>query len=73
MLIKNPTPRIEIDMVELHEPARRDYHVPRLAEPAAYIITSNRGRRYLAFAGSVEHQNATMFGYEMKPLYEDLK
>ena len=42
-------------------------------EPAAYIITSNRGRRYLAFAGSVEHQNAIMFGYEMKPLYEDLK
>ena len=38
-------------------------------EPAAYIITSNRGRRYLAFAGSVEHQNAVMFGYEMKPLY----
>ena len=73
MLIKNPTPRIEIDMVELHEPARRDYHVPRLSEPAAYIITSNRGRRYLAFAGSVEHQNAVMFGYEMKPLYEDLK
>lgn len=70
MLIKNPTPRIEIDMVELHEPARRDYHVPRLSEPAAYIITSNRGRRYLAFAGSVEHQNAVMFGYEMKPLYE---
>lgn len=70
MLIKNPTPRIEIDMVELHEPARRDYHVPRLGKPAAYIITSNRGRRYLAFAGSVEHQNAAMFGYEIKPLYE---
>lgn len=70
MPIKNPTPRIEIDMVELHEPALRDYHSPRLGEPIAYIITSNRGRRYLAFAGSVEHQNATMFGYEMKPLYE---
>lgn len=70
MLIKNPTPRIEIDMVELHEPALRDYHVPRPAEPAAYIITSNRGRRYLAFAGSVEHQNAAMFGYKIKPLYE---
>lgn len=69
MLIKNPTPRIEIDMVELHEPARHDYHVPRLAEPAAYIITSNRGRRYLAFAGSVEHQNAVMFGYKMEALY----
>lgn len=70
MPIKNPTPRIEIDMVELHEPARRDYHVPRLAEPVAYIITSNRGRRYLAFAGSVEHQNAIMFGYKMRALYE---
>lgn len=69
MPIKNPTPRIEIDMVELHEPSRRDYQVPRLAEPAAYIITSNRGRRYPAFAGSVEHRNAVMFGYEMKPLY----
>lgn len=69
MPIKNPTPRIEIDMVELHEPARRYYHVQRLAEPAAYIITSNRGRRYLAFAGSVEHQNAIMFGYKMEALY----
>lgn len=70
MPIQGPAPRIEIDMVELHEPARRDYHVPRLAEPAAYIITSNRGRRYLAFAGSVEHQNAIMFGYKMRALYE---
>lgn len=70
MPIENPTPRIEIDMVELHEPARRDYHVQRLSEPAAYIITSNRGRRYLAFAGSVEHQNAAMFGYKMEALYE---
>lgn len=69
METRGPIPRIEIDMVELHEPARRDYHVPRLAEPAAYIITSNRGRRYLAFAGSVEHQNATMFGYKMEALY----
>lgn len=70
MPIENPTPRIEIDMVELQEPAQRYYHIPRFSEPAAYIITSNRGRRYLAFAGSVEHQNATMFGYKMKPLYE---
>ena len=38
-------------------------------ERAAYIITSNRGRRYLAFAGSVEHQNAAMFGYKMEALY----
>lgn len=73
MPINNPALRIEIDMVELHEPTRRDYHTPRFDEPAAYIITSNRGRRYVAFAGSVEHQNAIMFGYKMKPLYEDLK
>lgn len=70
MPIQDPVPRIEIDVVEFYEPARRDYHVPRFGEPAAYIITSNRGRRYLAFAGSVEHQNAVMFGYEIKPLYE---
>lgn len=37
--------------------------------PKAYIITSNRGRRYLAFAGSVEHHNAVMFGYKMEALY----
>lgn len=70
MAIQDPMLRIEIDMVEIHEPATRDHHIPRLNEPAAYIITSSRGRRYLAFAGSVEHQNAAMFGYEMKPLYE---
>lgn len=70
MPINNPTPRIEIDTMESHKPAQRDYHIPRLGEPAAYIITSNRGRRYLAFAGSVEHQNAIMFGYQVKPLYE---
>lgn len=69
MPIQDPALRIDIDMIELHEPARRDYHAPRLAEPAAYIITSNRGRRYLAFAGSVEHQNAIMFGYKMEALY----
>lgn len=69
MTIENPTPRIEIDMVEFQEPARRDYFIQRLSEPAAYIITSNRGRRYLAFAGSVEHQNAVMFGYKMEALY----
>lgn len=68
--MNGPMPRAEIDMVEFHEPATRDCHIPRLSEPAAYIITSNRGRRYLAFAGSVEHQNALMFGYEIKPLYE---
>lgn len=69
MPIQDPVPRIEIDMIELHEPSRKDYHVQRLSEPKAYIITSNRGRRYLAFAGSVEHQNAIMFGYKMEALY----
>lgn len=39
-------------------------------EPVAYIVTNNRGKRYLVFAGSVEHENAQMFGYEIKPLYE---
>jgi hypothetical protein len=38
------------------------------SEPSAYIVTDNRGRRYLVFAGSVEHKNAVMFGYEIKPL-----
>lgn len=40
------------------------------SEPSAYIVTDNRGRRYLVFAGSVEHQNAVMFGYKMRALYE---
>lgn len=68
--MNHPMPRIEIDVVEFYEPAMRDYHIPRFSEPKAYIITSNRGRRYLAFAGSVEHQNAIMSGYQIKPLYE---
>ena len=70
MAIQDPMPRIEIDMVALHEPVTRDYHTPRFSEPVAYIITSNRGRRYLAFAGSVEHQNAILFNYTMRALYE---
>jgi cAMP phosphodiesterase len=36
---------------------------------AAYIVTDNRGKRYLVFAGSVEHDNARMFGYGMDALY----
>lgn len=40
------------------------------SEPSAYIVTDNRGRRYLVFADSVEHENAQMFGYKIKPLYE---
>lgn len=38
-------------------------------EPSAYIVTNNRGKRYLVFSGSVEHQNAIMFGYKMEALY----
>lgn len=38
--------------------------------PRAYIVTSNRGKEYLVFAGSVEHKNAAMFGYKMRALYE---
>lgn len=38
-------------------------------KPAAYIVTDNRGKRYLVLAGSVEHENAVMFGYEMEALY----
>lgn len=39
------------------------------SEPSACIITDNRGKRYLVFSGSVEHQNAQMFGYMMEALY----
>ena len=70
MSTQDPMPRTEIDMVEFNESTHRDYFIPRLSEPVAYIITSNRGRRYLAFAGSVEHQNAKLFNYSMRPLYE---
>lgn len=69
MAAQDPIPRIEIDIVEFQEPAQRDYYIPRFSEPVACIITSNRGRSYLAFAGSVEHQNAAMFGYKMEVLY----
>ena len=37
--------------------------------PVAYIVTDNRGKRYLVFADSVEHENAQMFGYVMEALY----
>ena len=38
-------------------------------KPAAYIVTDNRGKRYLVFAGSAEHQNAVMFNYKLEALY----
>lgn len=44
--------------------------VKAIRKPAAYIVTNNRGKRYLVFADSVEHQNAVMFGYKMRALYE---
>lgn len=63
-------PRKEVDIIERHHDSQcGSYVIRRFSEPAAYIITSNRGRRYLAFAGSVEHKNATMFGYKMEALY----
>ncbi|WYC18341.1 hypothetical protein [Citrobacter phage vB_CfrS_K1M] len=42
---------------------------PCRRNPAAYIVTDNRGKRYLVFSGSVEHDNARMFGYTMEALY----
>ena len=38
-------------------------------KPAAYIVTNNRGKRYLVFAGSVEYVNAVIFGYKLEALY----
>lgn len=43
--------------------------IPNRREPTAYIVTDNRDKRYLVFAGSVEHENARMFGYTMEALY----
>lgn len=37
--------------------------------PYAYEVTTNRGRKYLVYAGSTEYDNAVMFGYALKPLY----
>ena len=45
-------------------------HAALQPKPVAYIITDNRGKRYLVFAGSTEYDNAAMFNYEIKPLYE---
>lgn len=39
-------------------------------KPYAYEVTTNRGTTYLVRAGSVAHNNAVMFGYKLKPLYE---
>ena len=55
---------------EIATPSESPVHKRFAREPAAYIVTNNRGKRYLVFAGGVEHENAQMFGYEIKPLYE---
>lgn len=39
-------------------------------KPYAYEVTDKRGKKYLVFADSVAHNNAVMFGYQLKPLYE---
>ena len=39
-------------------------------KPYAYEVTDKRGKKYLVFADSVAHNNAVMFGYRLKPLYE---
>lgn len=39
--------------------------------PYAYEVTDRRGKKYLVFANSVEYDNAVMFAYSMKPLYEE--
>ena len=38
--------------------------------PYVYEVTDNRGRKSLVFAGSVAYNNAVMFKYKLKPLYE---
>lgn len=70
MTSQNPIPRVEIEGEERWEQASRDYFIPRFSKPVACIVTNNRGKRYMVFADSVEHQNARMFGYEVKPLYK---
>lgn len=50
-------------------PSESPAHKRFAREPVAYIVTDNRGKRYLVFSGSVEHENAQMFGYEMEALY----
>lgn len=38
--------------------------------PYAYEVTPKRGEPYLVFHGSTAHDNAALFGYSLKPLYE---
>lgn len=34
----------------------------------AYETVNRKGRKYLVYAGSVEHKNAEMFGQHLEPL-----
>lgn len=54
---------------EIATPSESPVHKRFAREPAAYIVTDNRSKRYLVFAGSVEHENAAMFKYDMEELY----
>lgn len=40
--------------------------------PYAYEVTTNRGRKYLVYPNSTEYDNAVMFGYQLKPLYQEV-
>jgi len=40
--------------------------------PYAYEVTTNRGDTYLVYANSTEYDNAVMFGYTLKPLYQEV-
>lgn len=44
----------------------------KVREPYAYEVTTNRGHKYLVYARSTEYDNAVMFGYELKPLYQEV-
>lgn len=40
--------------------------------PYAWEVTTNRGDTYLVYANSTEYDNAVMFGYTLKPLYQEV-
>lgn len=60
----SPSPTSELK--ELMSRKRKEWSL----YPAAYIVTPPRGEPYLVFAGSTAHDNAALFKYEMRPLYE---
>lgn len=40
--------------------------------PYAYEVTTNRGHKCLVYANSTEYDNAVMFAYMLKPLYQEV-